>query len=76
MTSLQQQGDTLINILKFRTLSLSVGYQGWNTQNAGRIVNREDPDQTASTACLIWVCAICLGLFRRQLVFEILEHLP
>ena len=24
---------------------------------------------------LVWVCAVCLGLFDRQLVFEILEHL-
>ena len=28
-----------------------------------RIANREDPDQ-------IWVCLVCLGLFGRQLVFE------
>ena len=33
-----------------------------------RIANREDSDQTAS--------AVCLDLFARQLVFEILEHLP
>ena len=32
-----------------------------------RITNRED---------LIWVCTVCLCLFGRQLVFEILEHLP
>ena len=33
------------------------------------IVNREDPDQTAS---VLFVYAF----FGRQLVFEILEHLP
>ena len=38
-----------------------------------RIANREEPDQTASSE----VCAAeCLGLFGRQLVFKILEHLP
>ena len=31
------------------------------------IANRDDPDQT---------CPICLGLFGRQLLFKILEHLP
>ena len=36
-----------------------------------RIASKEDPDQS-----LIWVCTVCLGLFGRQLVFEILEHLP
>ena len=30
--------------------------------------------QTGET--LAWVCTACLGLFDRQLVFEILEHLP
>ena len=38
-----------------------------------KIANREDPD---SDCCLIWVCPVCLGLFGRQLVSEILEHLP
>ena len=43
-----------------------------------RIANEEDPDQRRSSLYLylIWVCTVCLGLFRRQLVFEILEHLP
>ena len=37
-----------------------------------RIANRGDPDQTASRSALfVW-----LGFFGRQLVFEILEHLP
>ena len=35
-----------------------------------RIANRKDPDQS-----LIWVCAVCLGLFGGQLVFKILEHI-
>ena len=35
------------------------------------IANREDPDQTASLSKLIWVCAVCLDLFGRQLVFKI-----
>ena len=33
-----------------------------------RIANREVPD-------LIWVCPVCLGIFGRQLVFKMLEHL-
>ena len=36
-----------------------------------RIANREDPDQTASSEA-VW--SVCLGLFDRQQVFEILEH--
>ena len=36
-----------------------------------RIANRNDPDQI-----LIWVCTVYLGCFGRQLVFEILGHLP
>ena len=35
-----------------------------------RIANGEDPEQS-----LIWVCAVRLGVFGRQLVFESLEHL-
>ena len=34
-----------------------------------RIAYREDPDQTTS------VCAVCVCLLGRLLVFEILEHL-
>ena len=41
-----------------------------------RIVNREDPDQTASKSSLLRVCPVCLGLYDLQLVLEILEHLP
>ena len=37
-----------------------------------RIANRQDPDQTAS----VWDCVVCLGVFGRQLVFKISEHLP
>ena len=41
-----------------------------------RMINREDPDQTAPfRSSMISVCAVCFGLFSRQLVFEILEHL-
>ena len=41
-----------------------------------RIRNREDLDQTAPRSSLVWNCVVCLGLFGRQRVFEILEHLP
>ena len=34
-----------------------------------RIANKEDPDKT------IGVCTVCLGLYGRKLVFNILEHL-
>ena len=45
----------------------------------GKIANREDPDQTASSEA-VWsgyslFVPVCLGLFGRQLVFEILEDL-
>ena len=39
-----------------------------------KTANREDSNQTASSE--IWVCTVCLGLFGRQLVIKILEHLP
>ena len=38
------------------------------------VANREDQILIRQSS-LIWVCAVCLGLFDRQLVFEILEHL-
>ena len=42
-----------------------------------RIANREDLDQkTASKSSLICVCTVCLDIFGKQVVFEILEHLP
>ena len=41
-----------------------------------KIANREDPDQTALLeSSLILICTVCLGLFGRQQVFGILEHL-
>ena len=46
-----------------------------------KIANREEPDQTASSEARLLIfrnsliCTVCLGLFGRQLVFEILEHL-
>ena len=46
-----------------------------NHKNLVRIANREYPNYTASSD-LILVCAVRLGLFGRQLVFEILGHLP
>ena len=39
-----------------------------------RITNSKDPYQTASLEA-VWLCTVCLGLFVRQLTFEILEHL-
>ena len=53
--------------------NINFGFQGWHSQNAcqnskqGR--SRSDCFFRRS---LIWVCAVCLGLFGRQLVFEIL----
>ena len=44
-----------------------------------RTSNREDPDQTASSEAVLSgsaVCAVCLSLFGRHLVFEILELSP
>ena len=35
--------------------------------------NREDPDQNASErSSQIWVCPVCLGFCRRQLLFKII----
>ena len=42
-----------------------------------RIANREDlVSDCFWRSRMIWVLAVCLGLFSRQLVFKILEHLP
>ena len=42
-----------------------------------RTANREYADQTASSeARLNWICTVCLGLFDRNPVLEILEDLP
>ena len=38
-----------------------------------RIANREDPDQMKQSD--LGLPTICLGLFGRQLVFKILDHL-
>ena len=40
-----------------------------------RVANIEDPDQTASSKQFDWVCSVCLGLFSRQHLFKILDHL-
>ena len=40
-------------------LNLNAAFQGWNSQDA----------------CLIWVWHVCLGLFSKEPVFEIFEHL-
>ena len=40
-----------------------------------RMGNRENPNQTASSSSLIWVSAVCHGLFGGQLVLQNLEHL-
>ena len=62
----------MANVLKFLTLfsflfsNKMLVFRAGNHKMLVRIANRKDPDQTA----------VCLGLFSRQLVFEILEHLP
>ena len=52
----------------FKCLSLSnsvLVFRAGIHKMLARIANRED-----------WVCTVCLGLFSRHLVFEILAHLP
>ena len=42
-----------------------------------RMASTEDTDQTAlKKTNLISACIVCLGLYSRQLVLKILEHLP
>ena len=61
----------MINVLKFHLFSNKMLiFRARIGKFAVGIVNREDPDQTASCS-LNLVCAVCLGLFGRQLVFEI-----
>ena len=52
------------------------GYKGWNSPNACQ----NSKQGRSWSGCffrssLIWVYSVCLGLFGRQLVFRILEHL-
>ena len=35
-----------------------------------------DCQNSKQAKTMIWVCTVCLGLFGKQLVFAILEHLP
>ena len=61
-----------INVLKLQTFAFlfankTVGYLVWNSQNAC---------QNSKQGSLIWACTVYLGLFGKQLVFRILEHLP
>ena len=62
-----------VNVLKFQPFIFLFSTKMWVIR-AGihkmlvRTANREDPDQTASS--------VCLGLFARQLVIKIKEHLP
>ena len=42
-----------------------------------RMASTKDTDQTAlKKNNLICACIVCLGLYSRQLVLKILEHLP
>ena len=40
-----------------------------------RIANREDFNYSGFRSSLIWGFSVCLGLFGKQQMFEILEHL-
>ena len=65
---------------KFSKISntfLSVGFQGWNSQNAFQNIKQGRPwSDCYFRSSLIWVCTVCLGLYvSRHLVFEILELL-
>ena len=44
------------------------------TENSKR--GRPWSDRFFRSSSLIWVCAICLGLYGKQLMFKFLEHLP
>ena len=56
----------MVNILKFRTIYLSVKIfiKAEIHEMLVRIANRED-----------WVCAVCHSVFVRQQLLEILEYL-
>ena len=72
-----------VNVLKLQTLlsffsQTNVSYQGWNSQNACQNSTQRRPRSNCFfRSSLFWVCTVCecLGLFGRQLVLEILEHL-
>ena len=67
----------MVNVLNFEHFSLSVlvVFRAGIHKMLVRTINSEEPDDTAFLrSSLFWFCAVCLGLFGRQLVFEILEH--
>ena len=64
--------QSTVSILKFGMLfpsccQIKYWLSGWNSQNACQ--------NSKQGSSLIWVCALCLGLFVRQLMFKFLEHL-
>ena len=62
-----------VNVLKFRKLFSFIsknkmyGYQCWNSWKS-----KQGRPWSSS---LIWACPVCLGLYGRQQLFKILEHL-
>ena len=61
----------------FSVLSWNIGYQGWNSENTHQNSKQGRPwSDCFCGSSLIWVYTVCRDLFDRQLVFEILEHLP
>ena len=64
-----------VKVLKFRTLfTFFSQIKCW--LSGLEFYKCVSEQQTGKTLSLIWVCTVYLGLFSRQLVFKILEHLP
>ena len=73
----KQKYMVMVNVLKFRILlflfsNKMLVFRAGIHKMLVRIASREDPDQTASSEAVLSGSA---GLFGRQLVFKILEHL-
>ena len=56
----------------FFLFSNKIAYHCQNIQNACQNGKQGRP----WSDCFFWVCTVCLGMFGRQLMFKILEHLP
>ena len=65
-----------VNVLKFLTLfSFCSQLKCWNYQNACQNSKQGRPwSDCFFRSSLIWICAVCLGVFDRVLVYKILEH--
>ena len=71
------KSSKISNTFLFLFSTKIVGYHGWNSQNTCQHCKQgRSWSDCFFRSSLIWVCTVCPGIFGRQLVYKILEHLP